>query len=1010
VAELELHFLGEFEVRHSGRSLPLPPSKKTRALLAYLCLQPRRFRREHLCELLWEIPDDPRGSLRWSLSKLRHLVDEPKRARIVADRSTVSIDSTGVSIDVRELRELAGGDLTGATVEQLERAAERYRGNFLEDLDFSNFHDFHTWCIAEREQSLRDCAALLKELVRRLVAEPERATRHARALVRLFPYEESYRAGLIRLLNEAGQAVEAEEQYQLGLRMLKEAGVGSSGALLEARRTPRRDVAPAPEPIGAAARAEPVPPPEPVARVAVVRPASGLVGRDAEVQQVVDAFERGVARSRAGLTMLCGAPGMGKSKLLDHVRKLAGARDAFVLHAAAFESDAIRPFALWIDALRAVDSNQVESIFGRSDERNRDYLFSGLSELIAREATQRPVALIFDDVHWCDESSAAALHYVLRMNRDRPVLGIAAAREGELGDNAAMQQTLRGLKRDAMLTELPLEPLSNEQTRVLIEELVPNADAARLSLESGGNPLLAIELARAEVRGGAGGSLADLVSDWLARFGADAADVLRWAAVLNPRIELPKLVDLSARDTDKVAAVLEDAERHGMLRATEGGMRFAHELIARAVYNEISPLRRQVMHRRVAQMLERDTAQDPGRAADLAHHATQSKDPALAARAMVSAARLCLRFFANDDALSLAGKGLQLVETLPDAERVRLEIELHDVLLAAGPLEDWEAAAENFTALAERALDRGEIAHARLGYQLAATVRWEHGHWNAAREQALQALRAVRGGQDEAHIVGMAETAKCLAMLERDLPQADAMLMEASSLAARKGISHHSIPAGLGMLRFHEGRLEEAEELFREARTLCKTAGDRVLEFQANEYLTMLDVQRGRLVEARERCNELLRLGAKLREGSEEPFARALLGLCNYAIDDEPEGMEAAIEDLRIVDAKHRLAYILTRAALIDCERGRVDLAVARATDSLEFATLLERATERLIASAVLSQAARKRGNLESAEAHAQEAARLASAGAAAWTREIIEHLDRKRPDKRATPGRRGKG
>jgi tetratricopeptide (TPR) repeat protein len=244
----------------------------------------------------------------------------------------------------------------------------------------------------------------------------------------------------------------------------------------------------------------------------------------------------------------------------------------------------------------------------------------------------------------------------------------------------------------------------------------------------------------------------------------------------------------------------------------------------------------------------------------------------------------------------------------------------------------------------------------------------------------------------------MAETAKCLAMLERDLPQADAMLMEASALAGRRGITHHAIAAGLGMLRFHEGRLDEAEELFREARTLCKTAGDRVMEFQANEYLTMLDLQRGRLLEARERCNELLRLGAKLREGSEEPFARAMLGLCNYAIDDEPEGLEAAIEDLRIVDAKHRLAYILTRAALIDCERDRVDIAVARATDSLEFATLLERATERLIASAVLSQAARKRGDRQAAETHAREAVRLASAGAAAWTRELVEKLDGKRP------------
>ena len=44
-----------------AKVMQLPPSKKTRALLAYLALGARPYRREHLCELLWELPDDPRA-------------------------------------------------------------------------------------------------------------------------------------------------------------------------------------------------------------------------------------------------------------------------------------------------------------------------------------------------------------------------------------------------------------------------------------------------------------------------------------------------------------------------------------------------------------------------------------------------------------------------------------------------------------------------------------------------------------------------------------------------------------------------------------------------------------------------------------------------------------------------------------------------------------------------------------------------------------------------------------
>ena len=446
---LELRFLGEFEVLREGQPQPLPPSRKTRALLAYLCLQPRRFRREHLCELLWEIPDDPRGSLRWSLSKLRRLVDDRQRTRVAADRNSVGIDPVDVSIDVRDMRALVAGGLVSVATGQLEQAAARYRGNFLEGLEFSNFLAFHAWCVSERERALRDGAAVLSELIRRLRDEPGRAVSHARALVGLFPYEESCRATLIRLLNAARQAGEAEEQYQLGLRMLKEAGVQSSGALLAARRAPRIDIPP--KPVSTATLPEPYGDP----------PAGhGLIGRDAEIRLISATFERGVARSRAGLMLLSGAPGMGKTRLLEHLREIARTRDAFVLQATAFESDAIRPFALWIDALRGAGDVHVGAVFGAGDDSNRDRLFAGLNELVTRESAQRPVVLIFDDVHWCDESSASALHYILRMNRDRAVLGVAAAREGELGDNVAMQLALRGLRRSDMLTELRLARLS----------------------------------------------------------------------------------------------------------------------------------------------------------------------------------------------------------------------------------------------------------------------------------------------------------------------------------------------------------------------------------------------------------------------------------------------------------------------------------------------------------------------------------------------------------------------
>jgi predicted ATPase len=687
--------------------------------------------------------------------------------------------------------------------------------------------------------------------------------------------------------------------------------------------------------------------------------------------------------------LLLGEPGIGKSRLLDAAAALAREAGAVVLEAAAYEAESIRPFALFVDALRKLEPAAAAAVFDRGDSGNRDRLFERLAELVATRASAQPVALKFDDLQWSDESSAAALHYVIRTSAELGVLVLLAARRDELRDNTPVMRALRELRHSGSLEELDVEALGEDAVREIIGARAPQVDAGRLCRECGGNPLLAIELARAEAAGESGQSLREVVQERLARFESDGGEVLRWAAVLAPRIDAASLARLTGLDWNAIGEALDTAARHSMLVPAERGLRFSHELIARSIYAGIPPARRRTMHRRVAELLEQDTALEPERAADLAHHAAQSGDAALAARAMVSAARLCLRFFANDEALALTGRGLQWVEQLTGPkERVCLTLELGEVKLMAAPVADWEAAAREYAGLAEQALDLGALSHARRGYYLASYVHWMHGRFANAREEILQAERVARGGTDEEHIAGMAEAARCLAMLERDLTHADAMLMEARALAARKGTTHIAIPAALGMLRFHENKLDESVELFKEARMLARARGDRLDEFQANEYLAMIDFERGRPDAARAYCKTLVELGDKLREGSERPFAHALDALCHYALADDTAPLDAALADLRAADAKHRLAYTLTRAALLDVERKRPSDAIARATEALSYAEALDRATEIVLAHAALAGA---RQALADTAGYAKHVAALQSfdeAPVARWARD----------------------
>src|SRR5690242_1121539 len=80
---VRVRLLGPLSVSVDGVERSLPASRKVRALLAFLAVAPTSVTRSRLCELLWDIPNDPRSELRWSLSKLRGVLDAGDRQRIV---------------------------------------------------------------------------------------------------------------------------------------------------------------------------------------------------------------------------------------------------------------------------------------------------------------------------------------------------------------------------------------------------------------------------------------------------------------------------------------------------------------------------------------------------------------------------------------------------------------------------------------------------------------------------------------------------------------------------------------------------------------------------------------------------------------------------------------------------------------------------------------------------------------------------------------------------------------
>jgi len=235
---LRVCVLGQLAVMRANTRIQLPPSKKTRALLAYLAVTARPHSRDRLCAMLWAVPDDPRAALRWSLSRLRPLVDEPDCPRIIADRDNVGLDLDRVTVDILSLRNVARDGTDSISTEALRQAMEALDGDFLEGLDLPDCQEFRNWCTGEREETRRLRVRLLAALVARLEDMPDEALRHARTLSLLEPANEAAQATLVRLLRAAGRWREAEEQVQRAQRQLEEFNLVSDGALRQAAQVP----------------------------------------------------------------------------------------------------------------------------------------------------------------------------------------------------------------------------------------------------------------------------------------------------------------------------------------------------------------------------------------------------------------------------------------------------------------------------------------------------------------------------------------------------------------------------------------------------------------------------------------------------------------------------------------------------------------------------------------------------------------------------------------------------
>jgi tetratricopeptide (TPR) repeat protein len=509
----------------------------------------------------------------------------------------------------------------------------------------------------------------------------------------------------------------------------------------------------------------------------ITSPASALthtlVGRDHQLAILDQQLDRSADGVR--VVLLTGEPGAGKTAVLDAWTTVAIGAGNTVLRGRAEEGDlALQPV---LDAL-AGSLTVVEPDAGGPTPgapalpgpgATADALslrvFGHLDDAVGSLAARGRVALLLDNGDDADPVTWSWLGH-LRRRREPRVLVVVAVR-----DRATV-----ALEADLVLDVPPLGLAE-------VTELVGPGRAERLWDRSGGNALLLTELARADgSTEDVPGSLREAVSGRLRRTGAAAA-TLQTAAVLGAGIDLDLLAAVAGLPPLDVLGHLDTGVRQAFLTDQGGTLAFRHELVRLAVAADAGTARRAWVHRRAAEVLCQRSDAPP---LDVARHARECGDRALAARALADAADLAL------GRLDLPGAERLLDEAIRFDDRAPVRLRRSRVRMSRGDLDGADADAEHAMATD----DTGEALElrawaARNRHDLDGAVRLGRAAAAAASDPAIRAssLIAVAFGHRG----------------NGDLRQADAVLAEAHDAPAELGL-----PAWTGVLRVHQGRPTEA--------------------------------------------------------------------------------------------------------------------------------------------------------------------------------------------------------
>ena len=487
-------------------------------------------------------------------------------------------------------------------------------------------------------------------------------------------------------------------------------------------------------------------------------------------------------------------------------------------------------------------------------EQQRWFLFNAFRSFVERAASVTPLVIVFEDLHWADEPTLLLLQHHAQTLTSASLLVICTYRDMELEVARPFARTLERLLREKQATRISLKRLPpggvTEMLAAMSGQTPPPSLGQIIFDQTEGNPFFVEEVFRHLSEEGKlfdhkGKWLSDLnverlkvpegvrlvVGRRLDRLGEDARRILTIAAVIGRSFSLRLLEELESRNPEAVLDAVEEAERAHLVipesEVRDARYRFVHELIRQTLAESLSLPRRQRLHLRIADGIERVYAgRLEAQVSQVAYHLYRAgavADPEATTTYLLMAARQARAGSAHEEALENLDRALSLWEEHGNLRSAELLEQRASTLRSLGCPDEAVASYRKAIDLFEANGALAKVAEASIELSYLQAWRLDSDSANRTMERAH---RLVKG--HDGHLLGDVLSMRAAIMSAIGEPEiAERMFEEAKALGTSTPVPSQEPPDMLDAIHYYQSfQLGKVRSACPAVAATCRECGD----------------------------------------------------------------------------------------------------------------------------------------------------------------------------------------